>query len=1014
MCVCLTIPTFIFTLSVLLLGSLTASEASATEIDFSRDIRPLLASKCFECHGPDKHESGLRLDRRVLAFRESDSGSAAIVAGKPQDSELFRRVASNDVNERMPPEGEPLSREDIDALRRWITDGAEYTKHWAYIRPQTSPAPAVRQTSWPQSPIDHFVLSRLEEEGLAPSPSADRYTLIRRLHLDIVGLPPSVEEVDAFVCDQSPNAYENLVDRLLQSPRFGERWARWWLDMARYGDTNGYESDEPRTMWSWRDWVIGAFNRNLSFDQFTIEQLAADLLPDATQDQLIATGFHRNTLINTEAGAKDDEFKDAAIKDRVETTFTVWLGATFGCAQCHTHKYDDFSQREYYQVYAFFNNTTERATEGESDTISLFIGHPGKLARRRSEVDRLRTAATLTEEPDTALRKWERNTRQTMAAWQTLDAEDLKSSAGSTLKKQSDLSVLATGDNPDFDNFTFVASPPVGQLTAIRLELLKHESHTNGSLGRGVDGNTVLTEFEVFVHDAEIAPTRIEISGAAAEHFQPGLPIENVIDGNPESGWATEGHSRRENCRAVFTFASPVEIKSGTRLTVYLKHHSRFRGHVTGRFRLAVTDGSTEEISALPLDAQAALDLNPGKRSPQQKQLLRKHYLESTNLPVPLANYENALKELDEFEERHSTTTMVMREGQTQPTHFQIRGNFLDPGDEVTAGVPKVYGLPLAADQRNRLALARWIVDPEHPLTSRVTVNRVWEVLFGRGFVTTSEDFGVQGELPTHPDLLDWLATDFVQSKWNFKALLKTIVMSETYQQSSATPRQLLQRDRYNQLLARAPRFRVEAEMVRDVSLEIAGLLSSRIGGASVYPPQPETVWENVFVEQGLKKWPTSTGEDRYRRGIYTYYKRTALYPMLRNFDAPSRNVCTVNRKRSNTPLAALNTLNDPAFVEAAGGLAQRMLRGPGGTPERLKYGFRLCVSRPPTTQEKEVLQRLLEKALARFNANPQQAADLVSGVILEPPSELQPVQFAAWIVVANMLLNLDATLTRG
>ena len=1015
MCVPQIILKSLFTLSLLSLGTPAESEAASAEINFSRDVRPVLASRCFECHGPDRQESGLRLDRRESAFRETDSGGVAIVAGKPQDSELFRRVVSDNVDERMPPEGQPLSREEIDTLRRWIIDGAEYTRHWAYIRPQESPAPAVRQTSWPQSPIDHFVLSRLEAESLAPSPPADRYTLIRRLYLDIVGLPPPVEEVDAFVCDQSPDAYEDLVDRLLQSPRFGERWARWWLDMARYGDTNGYESDEPRTMWPWRDWVIQAFNRNLSFDQFTIEQLAGDLLSDPTEDQLVATGFHRNTLVNSEAGSKDDEFKDAAIKDRTDTTFAVWLAATFGCAQCHSHKYDDFSQREYYQVYAFFNNTTEKATEGESDTISVFFGDPGERARRRAEVDRLRAVAPLTENPEASLRKWERNIRQKMAVWQTLDAEDLKSSANSTLKKQSDLSVLATGANPDFDNFTFVASPAAERLTAIRLEVLTHKSHTNGSLSRGVNGNTLLTEFKVFVHDADGAPTGIEISSAAAEHFQPGAPIDNVIDGDPKSGWATEGHSRREDCRAVFTFASPVEIESGTRLTVHLKHDSQAPLHVIGRFRLAVTDGSTEELLVLPVDAQAALDLDPEERSPQQRKLLRRHYLEKdTDLSVPLVNYETALKELDEFEQRYSTTTMVMREGRTKPTHFLNRGSFLDPGDEVTAGVPKVYGLPLPADQRDRLALARWIVNPDHPVTSRVTVNRVWEILFGRGFVTTSEDFGVQGEPPTHPELLDWLATHFVQTNWDFKGLVKTIVMSRTYQQSSVATPELLERDRYNELLARGPRFRVEAEMIRDVALEIAGMLSPKIGGPSVFPPQPDSIWESLFVEQGLKAWPTSEGEDRYRRGIYTYYKRTALYPMLRNFDAPNRNVCVVSRKRSNTPLAALNTLNDPAFVEAAGGLAQRMLTFNGRTSQRLVYGFRICVARPPTDQEQDVLQNLLQKAFAGFRAHPEQANQLVKTAFRVPPAEFDPVQLAVWISLANTLLNMDATLSRG
>lgn len=707
----------------------------------------------------------------------------------------------------------------------------------------------------------------------------------------------------------------------------------------------------------------------------------------------------------------------------MDTTFTVWLAATLGCAQCHNHKYDEFSQREYYQIYAFFNNTTERATGGESETLSLFLGDECELERHKSEVERLRAMAEPADNSEVfaAQQKWEVETREAITnepsvTWLTLDPDRLISSAATTLRKQADLSVRATGANPDFDNYTIVADPPTGKLTAIRLELLTHRSHTNGSHSRGENGNTVLTEFEVFVNDSDAdTATKVEISGAVADHSQEGHPIGGAIDGNTTSGWSAEGHIRRENCSALFTFASPVEVKRGTSLIVNLKHESRYPRHVIGRFRLSVTESAEVPTLFRPPELRAALAVDPARRNPHQRKLVRKHFIATTpQLAAARAEYQKARQEMDEFTKENSTTTMVMHEGPARSTHVLTRGDFLTKGDEVQPDVPKVYGLSLQEEQRNRLTLARWIVHPDQPLTARVTVNRIWEVMFGQAIVNTSEDFGVQGDLPTHPQLLDWLAADFVQSKWNFKGLLNTIVMSATYQQSSATTLKKLHHDRYNKLLTRGPRFRVEAEMVRDLTLEIAGMLSPKIGGPSVYPPQPDSIWESLFIEAGLKEWPASTGEDRYRRGIYTYYKRTALHPMLRNFDAPNRNVCTVSRQRSNTPLAALNTMNDPAFLEAAAGLAQRMMRIDGQTPDRVTYGFRLCASRPPTSIEQTVLQEFFENALARYKANPQQVDNLINSAFLTPPSQVDNVHLAAWIVVANTLLNMDATLTKG
>ncbi len=747
-----------------------APGARAGDVDFTRQVAPLFRARCIECHGPTTSKSGLRLDERDRAFAGGESGDPAIVPGHADQSRLYLLVAGLDPELRMPPKGSPLDESDVAAIKAWIDAGAAWpdqpAKHWAYVAPVRPARPAVSNAAWAKNDIDLFVLERLDREKLAPSPEADRATLIRRVWLDVLGLPPTLDDVDQFVADRAADAYERMVDRALASPRAGEHAAAAWLDLARYADTNGYEKDLIRNQWPWRDWVIRAFNANMPFDEFTIEQLAGDLLDNPTRDQVVATGFHRNTMLNDEGGIDPEEFRTIAVVDRVNTTATTWLGSTMMCAQCHDHKYDPFTQREFYSLYAFFDQT-------EDD------GHL----------------------PDPAV---------------------------------------------EFPN-----AEQAAQLAALRA-----------------------------------APP------ASA-------PVDPVPAGGP--------------------------IKLNVR----------------------------RPADAVGVDRTALL------------------------------------KALGESVPR----SMVMRDRkEPRVTHVLLRGNFLTPGDVVHPDVPAVLP-PMPSDlPRNRLGLARWIVSPENPLTARVVVNRAWASFFGRGIVATLDDFGTRGEPPTHPELLDWLATELLRSRWDLRALEREILLSAAYRQSSRVTPELLERDPENRLLARGPRFRVTAECVRDVALAASGLLSDKIGGPSVFPPQPPGIWEGSFTTHDTQdRWKESEGDDRHRRGLYTFWRRTAPYPTTMIFDAPTRDVCTVNRSRTDTPLQALATLNDPVYVEAAEALARRMIAAAGDDAARIERGFRWCVARAPDATERDRLLALLARSRAG-------AKDDV----------------AAYTVVANVLLNLDETLTKG
>jgi len=994
------------------------------KVDFDRDIKPIFANRCYECHGEKKQKSGIRFDRKASVFHGGDEGKPLVIPGKSSDSILIQRVTSNDEDEVMPPKGERLSAEQITLLRSWIDAGAAWPegkvadkKHWAYEKPVQPALPKVTDSKWPQNALDYFVLERLDREKLKPSPEADRATLLRRVSLDLIGLPPTLQEVDEFVADRSSKAYEKVVDRLLASPHYGERWARLWLDLARYADTQGYEKDDRRTIWPYRDWVINALNRDLPFDEFTIEQLAGDLLPGATREQKVATGFHRNTLTNTEGGTDDEEFRHEAVVDRVNTTMSVWTGSTFMCAQCHNHKYDPFTMREYYQMYALLNQTADADRPDESPIIKLpTTKQEAEMARIEKDLSAA-DAEYKAENPEIkiAREKWESDTLAQVNNWKFLDAKETHSAGGATLTKTNDLSIIAGGTNAPNDSYSITASTDLKQITGVRLEVIPDASLPQKSLGRQPNGRFVLTGFEVSwaPKDKPEAAQPLEFSKAEADYNQENYHITNVISGiKTNAGWATGAHEEKGRVERVawFTSSNPVEIPDDAILTVTLRHNSKWPEANLGRFRLSVT--GMDPVTPPPkLPEKVRAILVSMERSEKDKKELDRHFRSvASELKTVRDKIAELKKQQSQLEAAIPRSPVMEAMAKPRDTHMLIRGGFLSKGDKIGPGFPAVLTNVKSGESTNltRLDLARWLVSEENPLTARVTVNRIWEQYFGIGLVETSEDFGTQGEPPSHPQLLDWLATELMRDSWSLKALHKTIVMSAAYRQSSKPTPELIQRDPYNRLLARGPRVRLEAEMIRDQALAISGLLSHKLGGPSVFPPQPDGLWQVVYSGDA---WNTSKGEDRYRRGLYTFWRRTMPHPAMTTFDAPSREFCVVKRTRSNTPLQALNLLNDPAYIEAAQAVARRIVNEGGSTDdERAAYGLRLCVLRKPDAAEVTRLTALYREQLAHFESD-SDAARKMAGAKCDPE---RAASAAAWTVVANVLLNLDELITKG
>lgn len=1183
---------FIFSalLGVLATHAQAAEPKPEPKPDFNHDVRPILSQFCFKCHGMDDktRKADLRFDMRESALQ-------VITPGKPDQSEFIKRVFTHDPDEVMPPPAAKMTISDTQkqTLRNWVASGAEYAPHWAFVAPKMPAVPPLKEAKRAANPIDNFILARLEKAGLAPSPETDRYTLVRRVSLDLIGLPPTPQEADSFVKDTAPDAYEKLIDRLLASPQYGERWARRWLDLARYADTNGYEKDRTRTIWPYRDWVVRALNNNLPFDQFTVKQLAGDLLPNASPDDLVATGFHRNTMLNEEGGIDPLEFRYHAMTDRVATTGTTWLGLTTGCAQCHTHKFDPIQHKEYFQFMAFMNNADEpdyeipdatlpqRQSEArerlqkmlaelpskwplpgevswqtpkanaiaqsgapveafpdgtlrfggavpEKDVYTLTLETPGAADRLKLEVltdgaagpgrtahgnfvlneisvsvaskedsaksetvkiaraeadysqERYSITGTIDGKPEsgwaidqggnahknrtatfyfdkpvdfaagtrwtikliqnygmqhvigklrlslgeskavdtrpadivrreamqTRFAAWEKGESAKATSWQILKPATMKSSSP-YLALQPDGSVLAGGDITKSDVYDLKFAPATRPINAIRLEVLPNDNLPGGGPGlayyEGARGEFFLSEFHILVNGERLKVRR------ATQSFPKGDGAAKTQDGDMSSGWSTNGALGQANA-AVFQLEKPITANSALELKLMFERHF---AAALGHFRISVTDNPDAEARGHDAPTEEVLVKPIAGRSDAEQTTLFTQFLKTA---PELTGARETIKQASGLPRGQST--LVMRERPaTNPrqTFLHLRGEFTQPADEVQPGVPAFLPpLPQGA-ARNRLTFAKWLVAPDNPLTARVTVNRQWQAFFGRGLVRTLDDFGYQGETPSHPELLDWLALKFASGDlptvngqkaqaWDVKALHKLMVMSATYRQTSRVTPELLERDPQNILLARGPRFRLDAEVIRDGALKASSLLSAKMGGPGVYPPQPDGVTE---VAYGNPKWNASTGEDRYRRSLYTFVKRTAPFAMFNTFDAPTGESCLARREVSNTPLQALVLLNDVMFQEAAQALGRLAVAEAKTPQERATLIFRHCLTRPPDKDELAKLLAFADKQRARIAAKPTEAVALAGA---GPNAE----ERAIWTATARGLLNLDETVTKS
>ncbi len=1001
------------------LALLLALPCSAQEVRFNRDVRPILSDKCFTCHGPDEgaRSSPLRFDSQEGANVELASGGKAIVPGDPEASKLIERVASDDPVLRMPPAyagHAKLSEDEIATLRGWIEQGAEWEGHWAFLTPEKPQVPN------DEPAIDYFVHRRLEREGLAPSSEADRATLIRRATLDLTGLPPTPAEVDAFLADRAPHAYDDLVDRLLASPRYGERMAYRWLDAARYADTNGYQNDEERDMWRWRDWVIEAFNENLPYDKFTLWQIAGDLLPKTTTEQILATGFNRNHRGNGELGIVPEEYDVEYVVDRVETTATVFLGLTMGCARCHDHKYDPLTQKEFYQFYAYFNNVPDRGRYFKYGNTPPVVRAPTPEQLREFEsisLERQRYEATMTltwRGVENAIDKWQPSKGFQWSFVERLVASrDFESDAAEFDGSRSEeLGDLANFDF--FDPFTLSAwIRPDGPTGGI-ITRMKPAASARGNKGYGLYIIAGKLHFRIESTDID---DRMRVETVDSLPLGEWRHVAMTYDGRRlASGIRLYVDGKLQDVRVIIDHSNnntkssePLRIGHGP------GPEDRFEGAIDDvrvfdrrlrqkQISVVATAQSPAEIAAIPR----------AERSVGQSLKLRWAFLETAAAPMAAKAWKE-LRAQDLKREKliaSFPTVMVMGERkEPRVTHVLERGVYDAPGEVVEPGVPSALGSVAAGAPKTRLALARWLIDPDNPLTARVAVNRFWQMLFGTGIVSTVEDFGSQGEWPSHPELLDWLAVELIESGWDVKALMKTIVTSATYKQSSAATPELLEADPENRLLSRGPRVRLPAETIRDQALAVAGLLHEQLGGPSVKPYQPAGLWTEL---SNWKAYKHDEGESLYRRSLYTFWKRTIAPPAMVAFDAAPRETCIVRETRTNTPLQALDLMNDVTYVEAARKLAERMIREGGAEPaQRLAYGFKLATAREPEAREQEILLRGFQRYLDRYQTRTADAEKLLSAGE-SPRDSAKPLpELAAYAAVSSMILNLDEAITK-
>ncbi len=993
------------------LGVLGGLSSAAEPLKFSRDVLPILSDNCFACHGPDERarKADLRLDQKESAFAGN-----VIVPGKSAESELIKRIISHDPDEVMPPlkSVSKLTQAQIQTLKKWIDEGAVWGKHWAFEAPQRPVLPAVKKAVWPKNSIDNFILARLERDGLIPSPAAPKETLIRRVTLDLNGLPPTPDEVDNFVGDKAPDAYEKVVDRLLASPRFGERMVWDWLDAARYADTNGYQGDPTRAMHFWRDWAIDALNSNKPFDQFTIEQIAGDLLPNPTTSQLVATGFHRNHMINGEGGRIAEESRVDYVNDRAETTGTVWMGLTVGCARCHDHKFDPISQRDYYGLYAYFNSIDESGANDANGLARPLLSLAS--AEQTQKLDDLRAVETNANKARETIEKqlrdnqtaWETGLRGADGkwlepAWQALAPDSLKSAQGAELIKLDDTSILAKGPSPDKDDYSIAATAPPGLITGLKLEVLPDDSFINKGPGRADNGNFVLNELEL-----TIGGKKLNLAAISADFSQESWAVAGAADGKIESGWAVMPTFGKP-LSAIFALRSPSG--NAEKLNIALRFQFG-RQHTLGRFRLSVTTAPAALLRPLPADIRALLDKPAGERSDAAKQKVFEFARDGdAQFIAAKANAENTKRAREGFE-NSIPRTMIMRDrDKPRDSFILVRGQYDKYGEKVTPAVPATLNpLPEGAPP-NRLALAKWIVAPDNPLTARVVVNRYWQTVFGTGLVKTPEDFGVQGERPFNPDLLDWLAVEFRESGWDVKKMFKLIVTSAAYRQSSKIAPGMAERDPENRLIARGPRYRLPSWMIRDAALAAGGLLVEKVGGPPVKGYQPPGVWEDATF--GTIGYQQEHGEALYRRSLYQFWRRIVGPTVF--FDVANRQTCTVKVARTNTPLQALTTLNDVTYVEAARALAQRAMLGGDAPVARLDTIYRLVLARRSNAAEQKVLLATHEKLRAGFAQNPDAAKKLLALGESKRDEKLDTVEHASWTALCNMILNLDETLSK-
>jgi mono/diheme cytochrome c family protein len=1011
-------------------------QSRSRPIDFARDIRSVLSENCFHCHGPDakNRQADLRLDT-------ADGVNSKLVAGKRGESELFRRLLSTDPEEVMPPpdSNRKLTPDQIERVGSWIDDGAKWQGHWAFeplVKPSLPPisdtadTPATDEAADKTTvgPIDRIVRKVWQEEAIEPSPAASPEARLRRVTLDLTGLPPTPEELDAFLADPSPAGYARVVERLLQSPAYGERMAWDWLDAARYADSNGYQGDGERTMWPWRDWVVGAFDRNVPFNDFTLWQVAGDLIPDATHEQKLASGFFRNHMINGEGGRIAEENRIEYVFDMTETLGTVWLGLTLNCCRCHDHKFDPLTQQDYYKLFAIFNQTPVNGGGGNPQTPPI-LDVPD--AAQAAEIERLENIlaerranlASRVKELESKRDDWQRETLTKLEAsppWRPMTPVSFTAQRQS-LRLLDDASLLAGGDNPAQDVYRIVYQPTSPRATGILIEALRHESMTTGGLARSDSGNFVLTDVDVEVISPGAPPKAVRIVSAEATFEQGDFKIAKAFDDDPASGWAVlDGKPIDRDHAAVLRFEAPIDTPPGSALVVTLRHQSPHVSHNIGRLRISTTDNDRPVLDASSQRALLAALQKPAEaRTDDERKLIVKSQLESDAPHQELSGLvTTAEKELAGV--RGAVPKVMVMGDQPEPrkTFVLQVGAYNKPGEEVSGGVPGFLpGLPDGAAP-NRLGVAKWLIDDRNPLMPRVVVNRFWQMFFGVGLVKTPEDFGSQGEIPRQRELLDWLAADFRESGWDVKGLVRKIVTSDVYQQSSKVTPQSHERDPDNRLLARGPRRRMPSWMIRDQALAIGGLLVPKVGGRPVNTYQPPGIWEEATF--GFKKYQQDQGEALYRRTLYTFWRRIVAPTML--FDNASRQSCTVSPFLTNTPLHALTTLNDVTYVEAARAMSQRVLAhrdalgqadAAAADRESIRYAFRLATARYPADAEANILDGRLKLLRGEFAADIEGAKRLLKVGESPAASDREPAEQAAWAALCSLILNLDETITK-